>query len=97
MLGKFISTLSLGEAVRRRGFVTCSAVRPSRIPLPRERETRRDRHLWRRSPRVQEATTSIPIVFVIAVDPFRVGLVDNLSHPGGNVTGLDSSVAKDTC
>jgi hypothetical protein len=52
LLGKFISTLSLGEAVRRRGFVTCSAVRPSRIPLPRERETRRDRHLWRRrSPR----------------------------------------------
>jgi putative tryptophan/tyrosine transport system substrate-binding protein len=36
----------------------------------------------------KQATTSIPIVFVIAVDPLGIGLVDNLSHPGGNVTGL---------
>jgi putative tryptophan/tyrosine transport system substrate-binding protein len=39
-------------------------------------------------PALKRATTSIPIVFVIAVDPLGIGLVDNLSHPGGNVTGL---------
>ena len=39
-------------------------------------------------PTFKQATTSIPIVFVIAVDPLGIGLVDNLSHPGGNVTGL---------
>jgi putative ABC transport system substrate-binding protein len=39
-------------------------------------------------PALKQATTSIPIVFVIAVDPLGIGLVDNLSHPGGNVTGL---------
>jgi putative ABC transport system substrate-binding protein len=39
-------------------------------------------------PTLKRATTSIPIVFVIAVDPLGIGLVDNLSHPGGNVTGL---------
>ena len=39
-------------------------------------------------PALKQATTSIPIVFVIAVDPLGIGLVDNLSHPGGNVTGF---------
>jgi putative ABC transport system substrate-binding protein len=39
-------------------------------------------------PAFKQATTSIPIVFAIAVDPLGFGLVDNLSHPGGNVTGL---------
>jgi putative ABC transport system substrate-binding protein len=39
-------------------------------------------------PAFKQATTSIPIVFVIAVDPLGIGLVDNLAHPGGNVTGL---------
>jgi putative tryptophan/tyrosine transport system substrate-binding protein len=37
---------------------------------------------------LKQATASIPIVFAIAVDPVGVGLVANLSHPGGNVTGL---------
>jgi putative ABC transport system substrate-binding protein len=36
----------------------------------------------------KEATKSIPIVFPVAVDPIGSGFVDNLSHPGGNVTGL---------
>jgi putative ABC transport system substrate-binding protein len=36
----------------------------------------------------RKATTSIPIVFAVAVDPLGSGLVDSLSHPGGNVTGL---------
>ena len=36
----------------------------------------------------KQATASIPIVFPVAVDPVGSGFVDNLSRPGGNVTGL---------
>ena len=34
------------------------------------------------------ATTTIPIVFETASDPIQLGLVPNLSRPGGNVTGV---------
>jgi putative tryptophan/tyrosine transport system substrate-binding protein len=37
---------------------------------------------------LKQAAPSIPIVFAIAVDPVGIGLVPNLSHPGGNVTGM---------
>jgi putative tryptophan/tyrosine transport system substrate-binding protein len=35
------------------------------------------------------ATTTIPIVAAIAANPVKLGLISNLSHPGGNVTGVD--------
>jgi ABC-type uncharacterized transport system substrate-binding protein len=35
----------------------------------------------------RQATTVIPIVFVVVTDPVEVGLVASLAHPGGNLTG----------
>src|SRR6516225_583645 len=37
---------------------------------------------------VKQATSTIPIVFAIAVDPLGSGLVASLTQPGANVTGL---------
>ena len=39
-------------------------------------------------PTVRQATSVIPIVFAVAIDPVRSGLVSSLANPGGNVTGL---------
>ena len=36
----------------------------------------------------KQATKTIPIVMVTAVDPVATGIVDSLARPGGNITGL---------
>ena len=38
----------------------------------------------------RDATSTIPIVFVVYADPIRLGLVTSLARPGGNLTGLTS-------
>jgi putative ABC transport system substrate-binding protein len=39
-------------------------------------------------PATMQATSTIPIVFAIAVDPVGTGMVASLARPGGNVTGV---------
>ena len=39
-------------------------------------------------PALERATRAIPIVFAMADDPVGSGLVPNLAHPGGNITGM---------
>jgi putative ABC transport system substrate-binding protein len=39
-------------------------------------------------PALVEVTRTVPIVFTVVIDPVGAGFVQNLSRPGGNVTGF---------
>jgi putative tryptophan/tyrosine transport system substrate-binding protein len=37
---------------------------------------------------LKQATTTIPIVFVVVNDPVAQGIIASMAHPGGNITGF---------
>jgi len=37
---------------------------------------------------LQQATRTLPIIFVLVPDPVGAGFVESLAHPGGNATGF---------
>src|ERR1700757_386588 len=41
---------------------------------------------------LRQQTKTIPVVMLAVVDPVDIGVASSLNHPGGNVTGLSSTV-----
>jgi putative tryptophan/tyrosine transport system substrate-binding protein len=37
---------------------------------------------------LQQATTTVPVVFIFVAEPVDQGVVQSLAHPGGNITGF---------
>jgi putative ABC transport system substrate-binding protein len=44
----------------------------------------------------KEATSAIPIVMGLSVNPVRAGFVQSLASPGGNITGVSADAAPET-
>jgi putative ABC transport system substrate-binding protein len=44
---------------------------------------------------LKQATTTVPIVMIWALDPVGAGLVTSLARPGGNITGLSMTTGPD--
>ena len=42
----------------------------------------------------KQATTTVPIVMLLSLHAIESGLVTNLAHPGGNVTGMTSMISE---
>ena len=40
---------------------------------------------------LQQATRTVPIIFVAVTDPFALGVVESLARPGGNATGFSTA------
>jgi putative ABC transport system substrate-binding protein len=41
----------------------------------------------------KQATSIIPLIFIVMADPVGAGVVANLARPGGNITGLSNQAA----
>jgi putative ABC transport system substrate-binding protein len=95
------------QALRDRGYVEGRNIRiefrtadhPDRLPALAEElvQLKVDVIVTMSTPAAQaakRATSTIPIVVTLVADPVGTGLVTDLAHPGGNVTGLSSMIAE---